>query len=244
MNLLCFTCSTINPIEMFSRKPENYVALSPIGNNLEADLPTLKKYLVGLKKQKIDFTLSIIIGNTDPYYIYTLIGKTCSFYSKKQFFNKFGARWTTYKSNFEKWLKTRLKIDNLKIVSWYEFEKSKGNLFEKMFNKYLKIIDKYFSQDKFAWERNKMKQNFGFGKYFDSLPMPTDKILNQWVKRKFTEYMVQGLWLYENFPNAILLQNEKPTMLRYEMYQPLIREIYNSELKNSFIFGIDNAGYV
>lgn len=56
--------------------------------------------------------------------------------------------------------------------------------------------------------------------------------------------MLQGLWLKENFPDGILLQNEKPTLLRCEMYQPLIIEKYKTKLPNLFIFGVDNSGYV
>lgn len=248
MNLICFTCSTTNPQKMFSAKPEEYVSLDPKGNNLKADLPLLKKFLEKLNKLKIPYNLNIIIGNTDPYYIYTLSGRTCPFYTKAQFFKKFNFRWKKYKQNFTSWINKKLQNKNVKVISWYEFEKKveekTGVSFEKLFNKYLKDINKYFRSDKFDWELNKMKENFGTGKYFGNLSMPSEKNLKQWVKRKFTEYMLQGLWLKENFPNGILLQNEKPTMLRYEMYQPLIKEKYKTELPNLFIFGIYNSGYV
>lgn len=116
MNLICFTCSTINPKKMFSSKPEEYVSLDPKGNNLEADLPALRKYLINLDKKKIKYQLTIFIGNTDPYYIYTLSGKTCPFYTKDQFFKKFNFRWKKYQQNFTNWINKKLPNKNIKVI--------------------------------------------------------------------------------------------------------------------------------
>lgn len=232
---------------MFDRKnPENYVSLEPAENNLEQDLPKLKK----LYKQSAKYSsvrLIILIGNTDPFYIYTQEGKIFPNISEKEFWNRFGKRWKIYRSNLEQYLQKLLPNVKFEVISWYELEKDLekklGWNFKRQFSKVRKNISKYFTKEDFNWELKNLKNAFGDGKYFYNLKRPPLPILKEWVQRKFTEYAVQGLWIKQIFPEAILLQNEKPSFLRTKMYQPLIKKCLNSELPVIYPFGIDNLGF-
>lgn len=232
---------------MFDRKnPENYVSLEPAGNNLKQDLPKLKK----LYKQSVKYRsvrLIILIGNTDPFYIYTQEGKIFPNISEKGFWNRFSKRWKIYRSNLEEYLQKLLPNVKFEVISWYELEKDLekklGWNFKGQFSEVRKNISKYFTKEDFNWELKNLKNAFGEDKYFYNLKRPPIPVLKEWVKRKFAEYAVQGLWIKQIFPEAILLQNEKPSFLRTKMYQPLIKKYLNSRLPVIYSFGVDNLGF-
>ena len=70
VNLVIFTCSTISSRYLFSKKPWLYVNTKVEGNNLESDLSKLCLVMRALRKIYPKMNLKILIGNTDPYYIY------------------------------------------------------------------------------------------------------------------------------------------------------------------------------
>jgi hypothetical protein len=198
-----------------------------------------------MSKLKRYSNLTIIIGNTDPYYIYSQSFTLYPNLSSELLWKRFDDRWKIYQRNLNKWLKDQ-GLRNFRLVSWREFEiqlNRSGLSFDRLFNLLLPKIDTYFSQSDFAWELRRLKLAFGPGQYFPTLKTPSDKILNQWIRRKFTEYMLQGFLLYLFFPNSILIQNEKPTTLRNKMYQPLITKLFNQKLPIICPFGIDDLGY-
>lgn len=247
LNFVIFTCSTINPKYLFDQNnPEKYVSLSPIGNNLEVDLLKLKNFYDKISKI-YPTKITILIGNTDPYYIYSQSWKIYKNLSSDILWKRFSKRWNNYKQNLNLWLKTELPNVNFEIISWFElektWEKNTGNNFEYIFNKTYKDIFSYFSKKLLDWEICKLKKQFGLNKYFYNIKTPKLSILNDWTKRKFAEYAVQGFWIKQIFPNSILLQNEKPSLLRTKMYQPLIKKYINSELPVIYPFGIDNSGF-
>ncbi len=248
LQLILFTCSTINSKYMFSKlEPWKYVSLNPLGNNLEADLPKMVGILKDIQSIYPLTQLIILIGNTDPYYIYLQQLKDFKPGQRGQVLKKFARRWVLYRNKLEKWIQNTYALSNVQVVSWYDFEKRIENKsdesFEDEFNKTLKSITKYFSQQDLDWEYGKLITHFGTGKYFNNLQRPLKALLKQWIRRKFAEYALQGRWIYEQFPNAILLQNEKPSDLRSKMYQPLIYQEYQKQLPVMYFFGVDNEGF-
>ncbi|MFA6018046.1 MAG: hypothetical protein WCT28_03365 [Patescibacteria group bacterium] len=245
LEFLSFTCSRINPSKLFSPTPWEYVSLCPDGNNFEADLPKLNEILNDLKTS-YPIKLTIIIGNTDPYYIYLQQFSSWNRKERGEIRKRFSDRWEEYRNIFEKWIKERTPNLDVRVVSWdkYEQEKEKewGIRFEDQFNEVYRKADQYFSKKDRDWEYRKLYAQFGPDKYFFGLERPSDEILNDWIYRKFTEYAVQGFWLQRAFPNAILIQNEKPTYLRSLMYQPLLEE-QEKVLPIVHFLGIDSEGY-
>lgn len=247
LNLIMFTCSTINPQYLFDQNnPERYVSLDPTGNNLEADILVLKELYEKIVKI-YPVKITILIGNTDPYYIYSQSWKIYPNLSEKVLWNRFSKRWTRYQKNLNTWLAKVLTNENFELISWFDLEKNwetvTGNNFEYIFKKTYMNVNTYFSQKFLDWEINKLKTQFGPNKYFYNINVPKTSVLNDWTKRKFAEYAVQGFWIKQIFPNAILLQNEKPTLLRTKMYQPLIEKVMKSKLPVIYPFGIDNSGF-
>jgi len=246
LNLVSFTCSTINPKYLFSSTPWLYVSTNPLGNNLSPDISRLRVIISELKKIYPRVQLNIIIGNTDPYYIYLQQFKNFS-KNKGLVWKKFIDRWQTYEINFAAWLNKVVPGINAEIINWYLFEKDveskKAKAFESEYKTVVKDIYFYFDKEQLDWEFRKLQTQFGKGKYFGSLKKPNDELLKDWIIRKFAEYAVQGKWIYENIPNAILIQNEKPSELRSAMYQPLIRKNYQDTLPVAYFLGVDNVGY-
>lgn len=247
LTLISFTCSTINPRYMFNEKdPELYVSLNPQGNNLEPDLSKLQEIFLELSSY-IEVRLIILIGNTDPFYIYTQETKALPSLSEADFWRRFSKRWRIYRKNLITYLCKQSPKLKVEVISWYELEKSwekkKGWDFRRQFTKTRKSVTKYFSEEELNWELSNLKKNFGKGKYFYNLERPKEVTLKEWVKRKFAEYSVQGLWIKQIFPKAILLQNEKPSDLRTSMYQPLIKEVLNQNLPVIYPYGVDNLGF-
>ena len=188
--------------------------------------------------------LNILIGNTDPYYIYLQQFKNFP-KQKDMLWQEFSTRWSAYKINFEKWV--RGLIPEVRVISWYKFEKDTesktGRSFEKEYEKVKQDIYSYFTKDQLEWEFRKLQTQFGKGNYFENLEKPDDAMLKDWIVRKFTEYAVQAKWIYENIPNAILIQNEKPSDLRSQMYQPVIKKEFDDSLPIVYFFGVDDSGY-
>ncbi len=247
LNFIIFTCSTINSEYLWSNTPWLYVDTNPNGNNLEPDLLRIAQVIRELKVVYPLVQLKILIGNTDPYYVYLQQFKDFPKSERGELLQKFNARWEMYRDNFGQWVNDFVPALNPEIISWYRFEKNieaqRGASFEVEYERVKKNISSYFTMNQLNWELRKLRTQFGAGKYFEKLEKPGDALLNDWVVRKFAEYATQAKWIYENIPNAILIQNEKPSKLRSQMYQPLVREKYKTDFPIAYFLGIDHAGY-
>lgn len=247
IQLLLFTCSTIQADKLFSDTSWEYVSLDPAGNNLEPDLPRLRQIVMQLKNI-YPTEVRILIGNTDPYYIYLQQFALLPEERREFILKKFAQRWSIYRNRFEKFIYTALPTNTIQVVSWYELEKQMEEewsaSFEQEFNTIYKNIRRYFAREDFEWEFRQLVTQFSPGKYFSMMNKPPDNILWDWILRKFSEYALQGAWLARKFPNAILIQNEKPSDLRSKMYQPVLQERENRLLPIIYPLGIDNQGYI
>ena len=246
IKMVCFTCSTINDRYLFDEeRPWNYVCLNPKENNLETDIPVLKS-LVKKLSSIYPVKLTIIIGNTDPFYIYTQSFSILKQYKQEYLWEKYSARWEKYRIKLSKWLKSQ-GLTNFEVISWYEFEKRIETEYQLIFKSLFKIllpnIKLFITKKDFSRERKVLRSAFGEDKYFKYLKPPKAKVLKIWIRRKFTEYMLQGFFIYKFIPNSILIQNEKPSILRCRMYQPLINILYKDRLPNIYPFGVYKSGY-
>lgn len=244
--LTAFTCSTIDANQMFGKTPWEYVSLDPIGNNLTDDIERFVQLVQELQSFYENTRLRIVIGNTDPYYIYTQQFGAFE-QNKAELWKRFSERWARYRDILDVWVKDRAQSLSVEIVSWYEFEKaverSEGISFEAEYQDVLNEIDRYAKASDMDWEFEKLRRQFITGGYFAGLERPNDEMLRDWVRRKFAEYAVQALWIRQFMPNALLIQNEKPSDLRTAMYQPLVRERCNEAFPILYVCGVDNEGY-
>ncbi len=247
IQFLLFTCSTINASKMFSVTPTEYVSLDPSGNNLQKDIPALAGMMSRFNKN-FAAKVTIIIGNTDPYYIYLQQLKNFSHEEKPIVQQGFIDRWAIYRERLEAVIKQKFPRLPVEILSWYDLEKKiekeRGCSFEEEFNRLYGENNNYFSQADLTFELQQLMKQFVPGGYFASLERPSTELLKDWVLRKFSEYALQGEWLNYKFPNAILIQNEKPSDLRSKMYQPLLQKQTGQMLPVVYFFGVDNKGYV
>ncbi len=248
LNLFCFTCSTIDPKFLYSQEcPEQYVSLDPKGNNLDVDLPVLMDLYKKILDVYPNTLLTVMIGNTDPYYIYSQQKKIYPRIDKEDLMNRYKNRWEEYRTNLKDYIAKQYHDIPFEVKSWYAFETEIENAvgwnFESSFTIIYKNIQSYFPTIAFEKEFEKLKNAFGAGKYFVNIPKPDDKILHDWIKRKFAEYALQGMWIKLFYPNTILLQNEKPSSLRSMMYQVLNEKILKSSLPIIYPFGVDNEGF-
>jgi hypothetical protein len=247
IKLLQFTCSTINPKYLYNQdNPEKYVLLNPKGNNLENDLPRL--YELCKKLDSVYQTeITIFIGNTDPFYIYSQEGNIYPNISKEDLLKRYNIRWSKYRNNLEKYIRKSFPDLNFKLISWHSLDQEVkvkiGWNFERHFQLVKNKIITLFDKKDFEWELNCLKEQFGPDKYFYNIECPETKVLEQWILRKFSEYALQGFWIKTLFPTGILLQNEKPSFLRTKMYQPLIVDILNDKLPVIYPYGVDNRDY-
>lgn len=246
LRLFSFTCSTIQSQYLFSDTPWLYVSTDVSGNNVEADLPRLESILAELRTV-YPTELVILIGNTDPYYIYLQQFNKWSKEEQEYIWKQFSLRWEEYKNNLEVWIKNTFPSLNASVLSWYTFEsdieKKIGRSFEKEFTEIYKNIDQYAPKADREWELRQLKTQFGPGKYFTALECPPEELLRDWIDRKFAEYALQAEWIYEYLGPSLLIQNEKPSDLRTRMYQPLVQEKYKNKFPVVYFFGVDNAGY-
>jgi hypothetical protein len=244
LQLLSFTCSTIQSEYMFSDTPWLYVDTNVERNNLTNDLEKLTEIVTELR-DVYPTEITILIGNTDLYYIYLQQFK--NYEDKDTLWKKFDERWDIYKQNLSTWLNENYPELKADVISWYEWEKKieqkNGTSFETEYVNILEALDEYVEQKNLDWELTQLKTQFGPGKYFGNASAPNEDLLKDWTRRKFVEYAVQATWIYKYMSPSILIQNEKPSDLRSQMYQPLIQKKYNDNLPIVYFFGVDNQGY-
>lgn len=179
ISLITFTCSTIKAEYLFTKTPWKYVSLSTAGNNLQPDLLRLAFVVKELQKIYQPIKLYVIVGNTDPYYIYLrqFVGFEKSF--QKTILSKFARRWQIYKKKLNGELENKLKQLNFEVISWYEYEKELevkyGLNFEQEFTKTLNNVNEYFNQSDLKWELGAVSSQFEKEKYFQNLKRPNKK---------------------------------------------------------------------
>ncbi len=247
INLIIFTCSNIEAKYLYSKTNfSKYVSTNPNGNNLENDISKLTEILKSFKKQSIPVVVTVLIGDTDPYYIETqelakLKNKTKDIYMKT-----LDIRWNIYRQNFDEWIRNKInKAFNVRVLSWYrlqtDFQNKTCSNYDELFSKVYSKKDSYFTNEDVEFGFRILKKFFPT--YYKGLNCPSDSILRDWVSRQFCEYSVQGYWIKEIWPEGIFILNERPTDLKYKMYQPLIKQILDSRLPCIYPFVVDNLGY-
>lgn len=243
LRLVTFTCSTIVAGQMFSASPWMYVRTDTVGNNLETDLPRLVRIVQALREVYPTEVL-IMIGNTDPYYIYRQQFRGVDG-DREEVLAQFARRWAVYRDALEAWVTTTYPELRAQVVSWYAWEQEQNMMraqtFEVEFNQLLE--SGVGSDADREWELRALRTQFAPEKYFDGLAVPEEVMLRDWIARKFVEYALQARWMYESLMPMILVQNEKPSELRSKMYQPLIAEQYAAQLPIVYFYGVDNGGY-
>ena len=137
LNFISFTCSTINSEYLFSDSPWLYVNTETKGNNLEPDVERLALIVKEMRALYPNTTLTILIGNTDPYYIYLQQFKNFSAAERTILWNKFAEQWDTYRNKLEAWLVAAYPDIKAKVVSWYAFEKSTEQKTGKSFENFM-----------------------------------------------------------------------------------------------------------
>jgi len=244
--LLTFTCSTIQADQMFSSTPWEYVKLDPSGNNLESDLDSLRLIMRTIRLFEPAARFVVMIGNTDPYYIYLQQFKNIPASQRSFVLEQFAKRWEIYRDRLQSWIDEKAPDLNAEVASWFSFEReieaSTGRSFEKEFDEVLIRIDDLAQKKDMDQEFEALEQQFGLGKYFEGLERPDQSLLKDWIRRKFAEYTLQALWIKELMPEVKFLQNEKPRQLRTQMYQPLVQEKYSEPFEVLQLFS-DDKGY-
>lgn len=244
LRFVTFTCSTITAREMYSDTPWMYVRTDTAGNNLEADLPRLTRIVQALR-EVYPVEVVIMIGNTDPYYIYRQQFQELSQADRASVVEQFAARWAQYGDALEAWVAATYPVLRARVVSWYVWEQEQNQLraqtFEQEFDQ--ELARGVGSETDREWELRALRTQFTAGKYFDGLTAPDETVLRDWIRRKFVEYALQARWMYKSLMPMILIQNEKPSVLRSTMYQPLIAQQYDAQLPIVYFYGVDNGGY-
>lgn len=244
LRFVTFTCSTITAREMYSDTPWMYVRTDTAGNNLEADLPRLTGIVQALR-EVYPVEVVIMIGNTDPYYIYRQQFQELSQADRALVVEQFAARWAQYRDALESWVAATYPSLCARVVSWYVWEQEQNQLraqtFEQEFDQVL--ARGVGSEADREWELRALRTQFTAGKYFDGLAAPDELVLRDWIRRKFVEYTLQARWMYEALMPMILIQNENPSELRSKMYQPLIAQQYDAQLPIVYFYGVDDGGY-
>lgn len=140
------------------------------------------------------------------------------------------ARFNTYIRNLRARLRTRYPILNLNIFRWSEI-KALADMNQ--------IPESCLDTQDQQSEVERMMEIFAPGNYYNGVLSPTPEQLADIVSLKFRTYARQGYVLTRAFPNAILLQNELPPLLRTRMInaanteRDLISVIYPYTRENS-----------
>ena len=75
-----------------------------------------------------------------------------------------------------------------------------------------------------------MKELWQPGSYYDGLPQPDDVGFLRIIVEKFATYAMQGVFLCDHDPRLILIQAERPPLLRTRMLNAGRRHLWLPEL--------------
>lgn len=223
IKLLLFVCPPVDFSLLQSDTPESYFRISFTDSLLSRQRTDLTKLVTALTAAAIDVKLEVVIGDNDEErYIWPVIGDRCAVDVSKM-----AVRREALRQAAEEYLASPLErkkddvrppvIDRsaLGVCSGAALESLSAA--EEIYNVMTTTPGSYIDETDLEAEKQRMRQLWRPGDYYSGLPEPSDAQLEEIVARKFATYAAQGLIMQERDPNLILLQTERPALLRTKM---------------------------
>ncbi len=205
ISFLQFTCPKIDTRLLASPRPEEYLLTDPSGNNFESTASRLMPLVRQLKAADIPSDITIVIGDTDETdYLFPVIEER----SLEEGLSEI--RKTNYKNNLYKRIAKAFPELGFELYRWSEIQAIDAE-------GVASLPDLAFDEGDIEDEIVRMTEIFGKGNYYDGIRLPSLEDLRQIVLLKFRSYAEQGRVLTRFFPEAVLLQNEFPLLLRTKM---------------------------
>jgi|GEM_PF-5184687 len=225
VSLALFVCPPVQFSYLKSDEPERYFQTSLSGSLLSRQVDDLRRLFSNLKCASIPVRLTVIVGDADEDdYIWPVLGKPSELLDERLI-----PRRETLCSNIIRYLSESVgKKDstNVRVLSAQEIEIVSLATFDmpqeirEIYRRFVAMpeeMQQFLRSQDFADERSRLLELWNAGDYYDGLPLPDDNALEQVVIRKFAAYAMQGVLLGELAPNTVLIQTERPPLLRTRM---------------------------
>jgi hypothetical protein len=209
-----FVCPPVN-FQLLTVDPSCYIGTSLEGSLLEKQMVRLMTLFAALKSVGVPIKVHALIGDLDEDdYVWPVLGKPRGLKAED-----LESRRETLLRNTRRyllnWRGSSLDEESLSISRFSALTISpRGELAERQIRE--EPLRSFTVADIRA-ELARMRDLWAPHNYYDGLPCPNEQQLVEIVGRKFATYAKQGIILSELLPNGILIQTERPPVLRTKM---------------------------
>lgn len=223
VSLTLFVCPPAEFGYLRSDEPELYLRTSVQGSLLSAQAPDLRELFVNLKRSGVPIQLNVLIGDADENdYIWPALGKPAALSEEKLAPRREELAAAVRSYVLDKIAQTKagqlLSEGQINVISL-----AATAMPDEAAQTYVRFVEepqvmgRYLRQFDLQDERDRMLELWQPGDYYDGLPRPEDRQLDDIILRKFAAYAMQGVYLGSAAPNSILIQTERPPLMRTRM---------------------------
>lgn len=223
-----FTLFVCPPVEfgyLSGDQPEEYLRTSMRESLLSRQAEDLQRLFGNLERAKVPVRLTVVIGDADENdYIWPAIGRPANLSE-----DKLAPRREELRKSVVEYLSQSIKspqgsvpriitAEQVEVISLAATRMPPAA--ERIYSEFVSNPEKLARQLRqldYQDERARMLELWTPGDYYDGLPQPDERQLERVVLMKFAAYAMQGVYLSERVPNSVLIQTERPPLLRTRM---------------------------
>lgn len=220
VSLCFFVCPPVEFGYLSSDEPENYLRTTMSGSLLSRQVERLSKLFQALNEARVPYEITAIIGDTDEKeYIWPVLGdlpnlKPDLLEQRQAQLREAVKAYITDELGPQSKRQPRIApAESVEVLRLSALANSPrcdlvlASCSEKPFGNLITAED-------VAIEKERMRELWQPGGYYDGIPFPKDADLESIVLRKFASYAAQGVLIAELLPDAVLIQTELPPNLR------------------------------
>lgn len=246
VHLGMFVCPPVDFGFLTSERPERYLRTTMHGSILSSQVGRLRDLFRGLEGASAEVELRVFVGDTDEeHYIWhgvvppDNLDRQALEARRERLVESVTAYLTAgVGANGDQPRIVRDGVVRVERLSGVALSGPCLRVYEFVVSQPLR----YFNSRDFEAEIATMRSLWQPGAYYDGLDEPDEVSLTRIVVHKFATYAMQGALLRETEPDLVLIQNERPPLLRTRMLNAGWRIAGGSNLPVVNYFGSEDPG--
>jgi hypothetical protein len=221
VRLALFVCPPVNFRMLRSPTPVNYLGAEMAGSVLSRQIDRLRDLFRGLEGAEVDYEVLVLVGDTDEdQYLWPSMGRPPGLDENvldeardalcvavaAYLLESAGA------GRPEPRVARGGAVRVQRLSAMVPSPQAKA-----VYEAIAAIPERHFGCEDFAAETDIMHRLWAPNSYYEGLPRPGDEVMEEIVARKFAAYAMQGVQLHEQDPDLVLIQTERPPLLRSKM---------------------------
>lgn len=222
VEMALFVCPPVDFSRLSGDFPGDYMQTSFRGSLLSRQAQGLSALFRSLEEADVAVSLRTVIGDTDEdLYIWPVIGgdeklDPAIVNERRAELRDAAAEYISENLTQKNSIRPRIfSKEGLLVEGLSGIEAGESAL--AVFNSVLETPLKYFTAEDIDTEIGRMRELWRPADYYEGLPVPTDRQMEEIVIRKFAAYAMQGVMLAGGDTDLVLIQTERPADLRTRM---------------------------